>query len=187
MGTHWKHFIETLPMSTLSDHIKRFCRIMENKSDKQILTGRVSLFISIICYGQSAQTKIPWAILKDGYLALFRPIEFCIKLHTNKSGWSIVYIEGVTHAILSWAKGRNKIHLWNCLLFKSPDSECIGVTLADACDIHQLCLTLSWFEVKAAKAANVWALVCGSFHTTHHAWIQWGDWGSEPHCKTMSS
>ena len=25
---------------------------------------------------------------------LFRPVEFSIKLHTIKSGWSIVYIEG---------------------------------------------------------------------------------------------
>ena len=27
-------------------------------------------------------------------VTLFRPMEFCIKLHTIKSGWSIFYIEG---------------------------------------------------------------------------------------------
>ena len=35
----------------------------------------------------------PWQY-SEYTLTLFRPIEFSIKLHTIKSGWSIVYIEG---------------------------------------------------------------------------------------------
>ena len=34
------------------------------------------------------------------FQTLFRPMEFSIKLHTVKSGWSIVYIEG-SHVIIS--------------------------------------------------------------------------------------
>ena len=48
-------------------------------------------------------------------LTLFRPMEFSIKLHTIKSGWSIVYIEG-SHVII-----KKK----NCISF-SEDQFCFS-------------------------------------------------------------
>ena len=44
----------------------------------------IRIVLSIYGFGQ----------LKTRLLALFRAMEFSIKLHTIKSGWSIVYIEG---------------------------------------------------------------------------------------------
>ena len=39
-------------------------------------------------------------LVNYGFLTLLRPMEFSIKLHTIKSGWSIVYIEG-SYVIIS--------------------------------------------------------------------------------------
>ena len=53
----------------------------------------------IICCGytnkQSHNSVSKWTCSPTPCLTLFRPMEFSIKLHAIKSGWSIVYIEGL--------------------------------------------------------------------------------------------
>ena len=61
------------------------CQTFWTQIRPDILSGLI--WVQTVCQGYQPTTQ------KGKELTLFRPMEFSMKLHTMKSGWSIVYIE----------------------------------------------------------------------------------------------